>query len=100
MRRFAYFYLMNGDDTAIDAAAPAHAAYWHGRGLTDYRGGPFEDRSGGLITFSLEDGLEGEDVVAGDPFVRGDLLSARWLKEWIPVSTPAARSAGMDPRFT
>jgi uncharacterized protein YciI len=37
-------------------------------------GGPFADRSGGLITFEADSGAEAERLVANDPFLRGDLI--------------------------
>ena len=50
--RFAYFYFMSGDPDRVRATVPRHVAHWSGLGLNDYLGGPFEDRTGGLITFS------------------------------------------------
>ena len=46
-------------------------------------GGPFEDRTGGLITFDANDSAA-EGAVLGDPFVREDLVEARSLKQWTP----------------
>jgi uncharacterized protein YciI len=46
-------------------------------------GGPFADRSGGLISFeaaSLEDAAE---MVEKDPFTINDLVGDWWIKEWI-----------------
>jgi hypothetical protein len=40
------------------------------------------DRSGGLITFGVGSLSEAGQLVAGDPFVREDLLQRRWVKEW------------------
>lgn len=82
--RFLYFYLMK-DGAAPDrvrGVAPDHAAYWHALGLLDYLGGPFADRSGGLITFEIASAEEAERLVADDPFVREDLLERRWVEEW------------------
>jgi uncharacterized protein YciI len=82
--RFLYFYLMTGASDRIRAAAPKHADYWRQLGLPDYLGGPFEDRSGGLITFSAVDVAHAGQLVADDPFVREGLLEHFWVKEWIP----------------
>jgi hypothetical protein len=49
--RFVYCYSMKDDPDAVGEVAPQHAAYWHQLGLAEYIGGPFADRSGGLITF-------------------------------------------------
>jgi len=51
--------------------------------LQDYAGGPFADRSGGLITFDVASGEEAERLVADDPFLREDLLERHWLKQWM-----------------
>lgn len=81
--RFVHFYLMKNDPEAIREVAPRHAGYWKARALPDYLGGPFGDRSGGMITFSADDATVAEDLVAGDPFLKEDLLAASWLKRWL-----------------
>jgi uncharacterized protein YciI len=81
--RFLYFYLMTGVADRVLAAAPKHAGYWQQLGLPDYLGGPFADRSGGLITFSAGSAADAERLVADDPFVREGLLEQYWVKEWI-----------------
>jgi uncharacterized protein len=83
--RFAYFYLMADDPTRIRRVAPRHTGHWHGLHIKEYRGGPFADRSGGLITFVVDEPGEAEAAVAGDPFVREGLLERYWLREWQPV---------------
>jgi hypothetical protein len=35
-----------------------------------------------LITFEIGSADEAEQLVAGDPFVREELLESRWLNEW------------------
>jgi uncharacterized protein YciI len=82
--RFAYFYLMRDDPDAIRIAVPKHVSYWRGLRLDGYLGGPFEDRTGGLITFETDEPGGAEMAVAEDPFVREGLLSAYWVKEWTP----------------
>jgi uncharacterized protein YciI len=81
--RFLYFYLMRDAPDRVRAVAPEHAAYWRELGLGDYLGGPFVDRSGGLITFEVASADEAERLVADDPFEQGDLLERLWLKEWM-----------------
>jgi uncharacterized protein YciI len=83
--RFVYVYSMADDPAAVRRVAPRHADYWQGLHLADYAGGPFGDRSGGLITFSADDGAQAEAVVAGDPFVREGLLERHSLKGWEPA---------------
>jgi uncharacterized protein YciI len=46
-------------------------------------GGPFADRSGGLITFEAESIEEATRIITSGPFVTKDLLEDKWIKEWI-----------------
>jgi uncharacterized protein YciI len=78
---FAYFYLMKADPDRVRLVAPTHASYWQQLGLAQYTGGPFADRTGGLITFDAGD-AEAESAVRGDPFVLAGLVEAKWLKRW------------------
>ena len=59
-----------------------HAAYWRGLELRDYLGGPFADRSGGLISFETDSHDDAARLVADDPFVREGLVERSWVKEW------------------
>ena len=81
--RFLYFYLMKETPERVRATAPAHAAYWKQLGLGNYAGGPFADRSGGLITFDADSDGEADQLTANDPFLREDLIERYWLKEWL-----------------
>jgi len=81
--RFLYFYLMREAPDRVRASAPKHAAYWRQLHLNGYHGGPFADRSGGLITFEAESGAAALTLVANDPFLREDLLERHWVKEWL-----------------
>lgn len=82
---FAYLYFMANDPARVASAAPRHVAHWHALALSRYAGGPFTDRSGGLITFDAEDTAAAEAAVQADPFVREGLITTRWLKGWEPV---------------
>lgn len=82
--RVAYLYFMTDEPDQVAAAAPAHAAYWQELMLPGYLGGPFADRSGGLITFKADSWEKAEQLVRDDPFQQQDLLHVRWLKEWTP----------------
>jgi hypothetical protein len=73
--------MIDEPDTAR-CVAPQHAAYRQGLNLPAYLGGPFADRSGGLITFEGESTESAERLVADDPFVRLGLLQRRWLEHW------------------
>jgi uncharacterized protein YciI len=81
--RIVHFYSMRPEPDRVRAIAPEHVAYWHGLTLRGYLGGPFADRSGGLITFEADSVHEAELVVAGDPFVREELLESSVVKEWV-----------------
>jgi len=81
--RFLYFYLMRDGHDRVRAAAPKYASYWRELRLRGYLGGPFADRSGGLITFEAESGAAAEALVANDPFLREHLLERHWVKEWL-----------------
>ena len=80
--RFVYLYFMQGQPEQIQATAPRHVAYWKGRRLEGYQGGPFADRSGGLITFIEESMDRATGIVADDPFVLEGVIGDSWIKEW------------------
>jgi hypothetical protein len=42
---------MRSDPEQVRATVPENVSDWHGLALADYLSGPFEDRTGGLITF-------------------------------------------------
>lgn len=86
MARFAYFYFMANDPARVRSLAPQHTEHWHGLNLSGYTGGPFADRSGGLITFLADESAQAEAAVAEDPFVREGLIERSWLKQWEPVA--------------
>jgi len=80
--RFVHVYPMKPEPDRVRAVAPRHAAYWHGLGL----GGPFDDRSGGLISFEADSREEAERLIAADPFVREELLASSSTERWLAVS--------------
>jgi uncharacterized protein YciI len=84
MKRFVYFYFNRHAPEQVKAVVPAHVRYWQTARLADYQGGPFGDRSGGLISFAAPDLQQPTDIVLRDPFILEDLVDARWIKEWIP----------------
>jgi uncharacterized protein YciI len=49
------------------------------------RGGPFGDRSGGLIIIDAADEGAAGQMVANGPFQRAALLEQWWLKAWQPT---------------
>jgi uncharacterized protein YciI len=75
---------MKDDPERIRRTVPRHVSHWRGLSLPGYVGGPFEDRSGGLITFDAEDLDAAKLAVKTDPFVQEGLLGPYWLKQWAP----------------
>ena len=64
---WAYFYLMKQEPGRVREVAPQHAQYWRELGAPGWRGGPFTDRSGGLIVFNARSEKAAEEAVANDP---------------------------------
>jgi len=83
VKRFLYFYLMRSTPDAIHQFVPAHVQYWHTLDLPDYMGGPFTDRTGGLITFAAASLDDAQQIIMRDPFVREQLIEQHWIKEWL-----------------
>jgi uncharacterized protein YciI len=81
---FVFFYLMRRAPDRIRETAPQHAEYWKSRELDGYSGGPFADRSGGLILFRAPSLDHATALADADPFVKLDLVESRWVKEWSP----------------
>jgi uncharacterized protein YciI len=67
----------------IHQSVPAHIEYWRSCGLPDHAGGPFADRSGGLITFGAPNLEDAQHIVSRDPFLMGDLIEQKCIKEWL-----------------
>lgn len=82
-KQFAFFYFMKKEPEKIKASVPLHVEYWHKLKLNKYIGGPFSDRTGGLITFESESVEDATRLVMDDPFVIQDLLESKWIKEWV-----------------
>jgi uncharacterized protein YciI len=82
--RIAYLYWMKDDPERVRTVAPQHAAYWRDLALPGYLGGPFADRSGGLITFEAASLEAAERIIATDAFVRQQLLESSIVRQWMP----------------
>jgi uncharacterized protein YciI len=93
--RVAYFYFMKQEPDRVRAAAPDHASYWQELALNDYRGGPFGDKSGGLIVFDSESEEHAERLVGRDPFFREGLLEQHWIKAWLADLHEGGETAGL-----
>ena len=82
-KRFVYFYFTKRKIEELTALAPKHVEYWKQAALPGYMGGPFSDRTGGMISFEAEDLDKAEAIVDGDPFVIEELVEFKWIKEWV-----------------
>jgi uncharacterized protein YciI len=82
-RRFVYFYFNRDNPEKIRQAVPAHKEYWKTAGVEDYQGGPFADRTGGLISFSASSLEEATGIILQDPFIQEDLIEQKWIKGWV-----------------
>lgn len=85
--RFLYFYFNRNEPEKIRQIVPAHVRYWKEANLKGYQGGPFADRTGGLISFVASSLEEATQIALQDPFVLEDLIDQKWIKEWL-VETP------------
>jgi uncharacterized protein YciI len=83
MKHVLYFYLMRNTPEAIRQVVPRHVQYWQSRDLPNYMGGPFADRTGGLITFAASSLDDAQQIIKDDPFVHEQLIEQRWIKEWL-----------------
>ena len=82
-KKFAYFYFMKNVPDKIGKVVPLHVAYWKSQNLDNYSGGPFADRTGGLILFEAPDIEKAIELTDNDPFAEHDVLDRKWLKEWL-----------------
>jgi uncharacterized protein YciI len=80
--RCSYIHFMRDSPERVAAVAAEHAAYWRGLALREYLGGPFGDRSGGLISFETDSQDDAARLVADDRFVREGLVDCSWVKQW------------------
>ncbi len=81
---FAYFYFMKNEPDKIRAILSAHIAYWNNNRSDCFSGGPFTDKSGGLIVFKAQNLASAKKLAQCDPFVVNDAIQSQWIKQWIP----------------
>ena len=84
IHRFLYFYFNRNKPEKVRQVIPAHVQYWKSVRPKYYMGGPFADRSGGLITFVASNLDEATEIILQDPFILEDLIDQKWIKEWSP----------------
>jgi len=83
MKSIVFFYTMKNEPDLVGGLVQDHVNYWKGLKLSNYKGGPFIDRSGGLITFSTDDFELANRIINEDPFVKGQAISDKQIKVWI-----------------
>ncbi|MFC1585971.1 YciI family protein [Fibrobacterota bacterium] len=83
-KRYVYVYFMKDKPEVIKDVVSSHSNYWKTCSLENYLGGPFADRSGGIISFSSESLEQAGQVIEKDPFTTNNVIETRWIKEWIP----------------
>jgi uncharacterized protein YciI len=83
-QRFVYFYFNRSEPEQVRHSVPSHVQYWKETNLQGYTGGPFADRTGGLIILMASSLEEATPIIHQDPFVLNDLIDQKWIKEWIP----------------
>lgn len=81
-RQFVYFYFNRNEPEKIGQVVPAHVQYWKTANLKEYMGGPFGDRTGGLISFAAASLQHATGIILQDPFILEDLIEQKWIKEW------------------
>jgi uncharacterized protein YciI len=79
--RFLYFN--RKEPEKIRQVVPAHVQYWKSANLKGYMGGPFADRTGGLISFVASSPQKATEIIQQDQFILQDLITEKWIKEWI-----------------
>jgi uncharacterized protein YciI len=82
-KHFVYFYINRDEPDRLRQVVPTHVQYWKTANLKDYMGGPFSDRTGGLISFVASSFEKATEIIQQDPFVLEDLIDQKWIKEWI-----------------
>ena len=85
-RRFIFFYFNRNEPEKLREVVPAHVQYWKTADLKIYAGGPFADRSGGLISFAAQSLEKAREIILRDPFMQEDLIEQKWIREWIVES--------------
>jgi uncharacterized protein YciI len=83
-RQFVFFYIMKDEEKRIRDIIPAHVGYWKKQLSANHAGGPFSDRSGGMILFEAMDHDSARQLTHRDPFVIEHVIEKSWIKEWLP----------------
>ena len=78
-----FFNFVKNNSEKIGDIVPLHITYWKNQKLDNYSGGPFADRTGGLIMFESSDIEKTMKLTDKDPFIEHDIIDSKWVKEWI-----------------
>ncbi len=85
-KQYVFFYMMKEDMkkdvNEIKENVQEHIKYWKSNKLENYSGGPFSDRSGGMILFDTDSINTAEKLAMNDPFVINEMIEIKWIKEW------------------
>lgn len=82
-KHYVYFYFTDSNNIHIKDIIRKHIEYWKDQKPENYQGGPFSDRSGGMISFTAENFETAQNLALGDPFVTEKVVKKSWLKEWV-----------------
>ena len=74
---------MDFEPARLKTVIPAQIKYWEEHAAVNFTGGPFKDRSGGMISFTAADLAAAENICKGDPFVKEGMVKEYWVREWL-----------------
>ena len=83
-KQFVFFYMMKDEEKRIRDTIAAHVGYWKRQPSANHAGGPFGDRSGGMILFEAMDHDSARQLTQSDPFVTAHVIEKSWIKQWLP----------------
>jgi uncharacterized protein YciI len=70
-QHFIFFYFNRNEPEKIRQVVAAHVGYWKAANLKEYLGGPFADRTGGLIFFAASSLEEATEIILQDHYSGG-----------------------------
>lgn len=86
---YAVQYTYTDDDAALEAGRPAHRDYIRSfvePGILRASGPyPGADPDSALLIFKAESEKVVQDIIAGDPFTRDNLIQRHTIHEWRPL---------------
>ena len=83
VKHFAFVYFMKDTPHKIREVVPYHVDYWNHNRPERYVGGPFADRTGGLISFEASSQSRKRAALSTMTLsVSMDCSKTSWIKEW------------------